>query len=1020
MKRAPYSLPILSGKPIWRSLESKDQPAVEGAPEFETPPKEVTGVLSRRGFLGAGAASAALLGEGCIRRPVEHILPYTKAPEYVIPGIANHYATQLDVRGEAFGVLVESHEGRPTKIEGNPDHPTSIGAASIGAQAQIMDLYDDDRSKSAVQDGERVAVEDFDAALIAAVRAAQGDGGARLRLLLSPTASPTVLRLRKAIRDRLPHVMIHTWAPISESNAREGARIGFGSPMTPIVDYRLAKTIVSIDCDFLQTEQGSVRAAKYFAAGRVLAAPEDAKSMSRLWAVDSTYSLTGANADHRLRVPASWMEGILRALAGALVAEGVDLGECRALVAKDETTLAAEKWVKTAAKELVANKGQGAIVVGRNQPPHLHALAIVLNDALGNVGKTIGYAPASDSLQPPDLGADLKTLATDMAGGKVDTLLILGCNPIYDGPGDVDFAAALEKVKTSIHLGLHRDETGVKCSWHVPMAHDLESWGDARALDGSYGIRQPLIAPLFGGRSAIELLSVIAGEPAKPYDVVQKTFQASATMPATWNIAWAEALRRGVVKQSSTVLNGVRPNVADVAAALGKAKPAAAATAENLEVNFVPCAKMHDGRHANNPWMQELPDPLTKVVWDNAALVSIATARALGVSSGDVVSISREGAKSIDVAVWVMPGQPDHAITISLGWGRTSVGRYGNGRGFNAAPLRTSNALGFATGVKVAKKSERYDLVSTQMQSEMEGRPVALDATVAEYLDNPQFAKYRSPMPRPLPLWQRVDYNGRKWGMTIDLNACTGCNACVVACIAENNIAMVGKEQVYRGRHMQWLRVDRYYVGEAENEPEIAFQPVMCVQCEEAPCENVCPVNATTHSEEGLNDMAYNRCIGTRYCANNCPYKVRRFNYLNWWGRAPYDVTSLYGDIPETQKMAFNPNVTVRMRGVMEKCTYCVQRIEEAKIAARRGGMVTGQEHLRDGSILTACQQTCPSDAIRFGDLNDPSSKVSELQKSDRGYALLAVIGTHPRTMHLGKIRNPSSEMPAAPKKEGA
>jgi molybdopterin-containing oxidoreductase family iron-sulfur binding subunit len=509
----------------------------------------------------------------------------------------------------------------------------------------------------------------------------------------------------------------------------------------------------------------------------------------------------------------------------------------------------------------------------------------------------------------------------------------------------------------------------------------------------------------------VEVLALLAGEPAKPYDVVQKTFKDAATMPSMFQSAWASALKLGLVKQSSTVLTGVRPNVADVAAAIAKNKAPALPSAQSLEVTFQACPKMHDGRHANNPWLQELPDPLSKIVWDNAALVSIETAKALGVSSGDVVSISREGAKGIDIAVWVMPGQPDHSIALALGWGRTSVGRYGNGRGFNVSPLRSSNALGFAAGAKVDRKAERYDLVVTQDHNSMEGRPVALDATVAEYTDNPIFTKYRSGTPRALPMWQRVDYTGHKWGMSIDLNACTGCSACAVACIAENNISYVGKEQVYRGREMHWLRIDRYFVGDDESNPMVAFQPVMCVQCEEAPCENVCPVNATTHSEEGLNDMAYNRCIGTRYCANNCPYKVRRFNYLNWWGTAPYDVASLYGDIPEIQKMVFNPNVTVRMRGVMEKCTYCVQRIEEAKIASRRSAPGQNGQPLKDGSIVTACQQVCPADAIVFGDLNDPSSKVSALHKGDRSYALLAVIGTHPRTAHLGKIRNPNPEV---------
>jgi molybdopterin-containing oxidoreductase family iron-sulfur binding subunit len=1004
MKRAPYSPAPDRG--VWTSLDHKRDPEAQkeaAAKEFLQPIPPEGLKLSRRGAIGAAAASAALLSEACIRRDVEHILPYTKAPEYIIPGIANHYATVLTVRGESIGVIVECHEGRPTKIEGNPDHPSSLGAASLIAQAKIMDLYDADRSDSPREAGKKVAWEDFDEALGSKVRGAASDGGAKLRILMRPTRSPTEMRLRKAIRDRFPHVMIHTWSPVADAS-RAGTTIAFGSPMTPIVDYSAAKVIVSIDCDFLQTEQGSVRANRLYAKGRHVASPDDAKAMSRLWAAYSSLTVTGSNADHRLRFSAAGMDTLLRALAGELVAAGIDLNDVKSSVAGAKVEGPADAWVKGVAKELAANKGRAVVVVGRNQPAHVHALAAVINDALDAVGKTLAYAPVPDALQPGDLAGGLKALAADMNAGKVDTLLIIGCNPVYDAPGDVDFGAALGKVATSVHLSMHNDETSAKCTWHVPMTHELESWGDARAMDGTYSIRQPMIAPILGGKSAIELLALLAGEPSKPYDVVQKTFKDAATMPSMFASAWASALKLGLVKQSSTVLTGVRPNVADVATAVAKNKAPALPSAQNLEVTFSPCAKMHDGRHANNPWLQELPDPLSKLVWDNAALVSIETAKALSVASGDMVHLSVNG-QTVDAAVWVMPGQPDHTIAVSLGWGRTSSGRYGNGRGFNFSKLRSSDSLGFAAGAKVERAGSQYDLVVTQDHNSMEGRPVALDATVTEYLENPLFAKYRSVKPRSLPLWERVDYTGHKWGMSIDLNACTGCNACVVACIAENNIAIVGKEQVYRGREMHWLRIDRYFVGEDESNPAIAFQPVACVQCEEAPCENVCPVNATTHSPEGLNDMAYNRCIGTRYCANNCPYKVRRFNYLNWWGTAPYDVTSMYGDIPEIQKMAFNPNVTVRMRGVMEKCTYCVQRIEEAKIGSRR----TGQP-MKDGSVITACQQTCPTDAIHFGDLNDPSSKVAEMHKSDRSYALLADIGTHPRTAHLGKIRNPATE----------
>jgi molybdopterin-containing oxidoreductase family iron-sulfur binding subunit len=994
---------------LWTSLAQKNDPGVGADPAQEFLPGAVGDVvvpteaekkarLSRRGFLGFGAASAALLSEACIRRPVDKILPYTKAPEQTIPGVSYHYATVLSVRGEALGVLAESHEGRPTKIEGNPDHPASAGGASLIAQAAIMDLYDPDRSNAVRRGGKKLEdSEEFDKVLSELARSLGADAG-KVRVLMPPTTSPTVLRLRKAIREKYPHLRFHTWAPVSESNQQQGLKAAFGQAMRAVADYS-ARVILSLDCDFLQTEQGSVRAAKAFAKGRRVEKPADADRMTRLYAIESVMTVTGSNADHRLRLPASRMDAYLRALANELAsAHGVELGPLKSTVAGAAPTEVPEKWIKLVAKELAAHKGQSVIAVGRHLPAHVHALAAVLNDALANGGKTVAYAPAADPLEPADLAADLKALVDEAS--SVETLLILGGNPVYDAPSDLGFEAALAKIKTSIHLSDRFDETSEKCTWHVPMAHALESWGDARGVDGTWSIRQPLIAPLHGGRSDIEVLAVLAGEAPKGYEAVRKTFKESAAIPAMFDAAWSSALQRGAAKQSATLLfAGLKPNLEEVAALVAKAPVAPPLGAGAFEVVFVPCAKLHDGAHANNPWLLELPDPMTKIVWDNAALVSPKTAKDLGLAPHDVLSVTVDGGKPVEIAAWTLPGMADGVVALPLGWGRRAAGRYGNGRGFDVYPARTSKGLGFASA-RVAKVSGKtHDLVQTQEHHSMEGRPIALDVTVAEYKSNPLFAKYKSPTPRTLPLWNPVEYTGYKWGMSIDLNACTGCSACIVACQVENNIHFVGKDQVYRGREMLWLRVDRYFVGDSEDDPQVAFQPVACVQCEEAPCENVCPVNATAHGPEGLNDMAYNRCIGTRYCANNCPYKVRRFNYLNWRGE-------MYGEIPETEKMAFNPNVTVRMRGVMEKCTYCVQRIEEAKIDARRtGGKVESKK------LLTACQQTCPADAIVFGDLNDPNAKVTELQKSERGYALLAELGTHPRTLHLGRIRNPNPEM---------
>ncbi|HEY1960164.1 MAG TPA: 4Fe-4S dicluster domain-containing protein [Polyangiaceae bacterium] len=1029
-KRQPYPQePARPGdKPVWITLgEKRSAKAPDASAELVTPIKSSdvipTSRLSRRGFLGLGAASAAIASEGCIRRQVEHIYPYAKAPEYVIPGVPNHYATILTRHDEYVGALVESHEGHPTKIEGNQDHPTSLGSADAMMQAATMDLYDADRSATVREkNGKGSDWAAFDKAFDAILKTLAADGGGKLRVLMRPSNSPTIIRLREAAVDKFPHARFHFYAPVSQGNVYAGGKIAFGTPVMPRYNYAFAKTIVSLDADFLGTEQGALHATKGFARGRRIERPSD--PMSRLWVVEPTLTVTGANADERFRLAAGDVDAFARALAGELASRGVDIGPVKDAIGDAKAPEGTDAFVKALADDLVANKGKSAVVAGRRQPPHVHALVHALNTALENVGRTASYAPVSD-LVPFDLGADLKALADDIDGGKVDVLLVLGGNPVYDAPGDIKLGEKFDKVPTSIHLSSHFDETSEHCTWHLPMTHELEQWGDGRAYDGTWSIQQPLIAPLHGGRSAIEILARLGEEPAKAYDLVRTTFRERAMTPAHFEAAWKTALRLGLDSGSNSIQFEAHATLPDVAAALQKAPLPKPIGPQNLEIAIAPDNKLHDGMSANNPWLLELPDPLTKIVWDNAALFSPATAKALDIEDNDVVSLSRDGAQTIEVAAFVMPGQADNSIGLVLGWGRQNSGRYGNGRGFDVSPLRTVKDMDIMSGAKLAKSGRTYKLVQTQEHGRMEGRPLALDTTVEEFKSNPHFVLFPSdekeiaetgpvkrelerpgsPTPKTGPLWDRIKYEAHKWGMTIDLSTCTGCNACVVACIAENNIAFVGKEQVYRGREMHWLRIDRYFVGEEENNPDIAFQPVACVQCEDAPCENVCPVNATTHSEEGLNDMAYNRCIGTRYCANNCPYKVRRFNFLEW--RSPegarQPVLDTYQDIPETEKMAFNPDVTVRMRGVMEKCTYCVQRIEEAKIAARRE-----QRGMGPNEIKTACQQTCPADAIVFGDLNEPRSEVSRLARSERGYALLAVLGTHPRTTHLGKIRNPS------------
>jgi Fe-S-cluster-containing dehydrogenase component/anaerobic selenocysteine-containing dehydrogenase len=1034
--------------------------------------------IGRRGFLFFAGSAAALAAEGCARRPVEKILPYSKAPEHILPGVANHYATVRQFRGDAIGMLVESHEGRPTKVEGNPDHPSSNGATDLWTQAAIFELYDPDRSIEPLRGGRVPATQgvashqkatwaELDAVLADMARSAQADSGAKLRVLHEPSTSPTFLRLRDAMLAKYPQAKFVPWTSVGDGNAREGARIAFGQVVNVVPDYAQAKVILSLDSDFLGTETGNVRANRDFAAGRKLVNGAN-DGMSRLYVVEPTFTTTGMNADHRLRLAAQDVEGYLVALAKELAkTHGIDLGALANVNVAAPATIPAH-WLRAVAKDLAGARARGVVVAGTRQPARVHALVHALNAALGNAGHTVNYFPVADPLEG-DPTVALKTLVDDIVKGAVGSLVILGGNPVYDAPADLKLGERLRALGSTVHVSSHFNETSEACLWHAPRAHELEAWGDLRAIDGTVAVQQPLIAPLFNGRSDIEILAKLAGDISpKGYDLVQATVRGSLSSQGTMTRAWNDALKKGVLGTAAKAFGPMDARKTEVAAAFGTAaKPAAALGPDNLEVTFAPCPKIFDGRYANNPLLLELPDPVNKLTWDNVATISKATAQALGVENGSVVRLTRGGAATpVDIAVWITPGQADNSLGLVLGWGRQKAGRYGNKHGFDVGGLRTTDAMWIASGVKAATlgvgeldalkaklrtvgmaagdspaagrirpddpfevDTHVYKLSQTQEHDTMEGRPVAIDATLDEYKKQPFFPMFPSttvgdrkdldqhgksvpvretgsPDPTTPPLWTSVDYSKvHKWGMGIDLTSCTGCNACVIACQIENNVPAVGKEMIWRGREMYWLRIDRYFVGLDTNDPQIVFQPVACVQCEEAPCENVCPVNATEHSPEGLNDMAYNRCIGTRYCANNCPYKVRRFNFLNY-----HTSGGTYEDVPETEKMHYNPDVTVRMRGVMEKCTYCVQRIQEAKITSKRTG-----EPIKDGSVKSACQQACPTGAIVFGDLNDPNSAVAKWRQKDRSYRLLAELGTRPRTTYLGKIRNPNAEM-----KEGA
>jgi Fe-S-cluster-containing dehydrogenase component/anaerobic selenocysteine-containing dehydrogenase len=985
---------------VWRSLEQKADPArlQEEACGSDVVKQTIDTkelfTLRRRNFMTLGGAMATLAGiEGCIRRPVENIMPYADMPEYVNPGVPLHYATVSNRQGEALGLLVTTYEGRPTKIEGNPDHPTSLGAADLLTQASILDLYDTERARSPMLKGTAATFADFDAALAAKLDELGKRGGAGLRVLAQPTNSPTFMRVRDALKRKLSSARVHTYAPINQSTVAAGTKLAFGRGANVLYDFSRAKVVLALDSDFMMTEQGSVLSARQFAMARNMESA--AGDMNRLYSVESTLTVTGSNADHRLRLPAQDILRYTKALAAELAsAHRMELGPIAGAVQGASADGIPEKWVKQVAADLARNHGAGVIVAGARQPAEVHALVHALNRALGNVGTTVTFAEAVDPSESDNF-ADIAALVSDMNAGNVDTLVILGGNPAHDAPADLAFAAALAKVGTSIHVSAYDDETAALCTWLVPLAHELETWGDQLSSMGHYSVQQPLIAPLWGGRSPSEIVGQLAGIPNwRGYELVHATAESK---DFRGEIAWRELLHKGVsMKPMLAILGASSVDYAGVAAALSKAAEPAALGKDNLEVVFMPDTKFYDGRHANNTWLLEAPDPVTRITWDNAALIAPSTAKALGIKSGDLITL-KKGAASITIVAWLQPGVAANSVTLSLGWGRKKAGSNGNGRGFDVYPLRTSTAPHFTSGVTLEKVGKTYPISQTQEHDLMEGRPLAIDATLEQYKEQPNFTEYRSPDPAVGPLWETQDYSqGQQWGMVIDLNTCNGCNACVIACQSENNVPVVGKEQVARGREMHWFRIDRYYVGENEDEPEVAYQPIGCQHCEEAPCENVCPVAATSHSPEGLNDIAYNRCIGTRYCMNNCPYKVRRFNFLNF---------NL--DIPETRQMQFNPNVTVRFRGVIEKCSYCVQRIQTAKISAKREGRRT----VRDGDVKSACQQTCPTQAISFGDLNDPESVVSKKRKTDRNYALLAEIGARPRTRFLGKIRNPNPEM---------
>ncbi len=1059
----------------WRSLEEWNN-----SPELEELQREfpdgasdwaATDPVSRRRFLALMGASLGLAGvNGCgASPPREKIVPYVRTPEQLVPGRPLFYATAFPLAGYATGVLVESHMGRPTKIEGNPDHPASLGATDVFAQASILGLYDPDRSQTITNRGQISSYGNFVKVLQEAMSEQRKKKGAGLRILTETIGSPTLAyQLRALFGD--PELSEAKWClhePVSRQNIIEGCKLAFGTPCEPVYRFDKAEVVLSLDADFLSSGPGHLRYAHDFMGRRrVWDTPGGQARMNRLYVVESTPSTTGAVADHRLPMRASAIVALARTLGkgmedrlrerppekpdysplfrflgAALGSPAVDIGEPQ------------KRWLQGLIGDLVMpQNAKSAMLAGSCQPPGIHGLVHALNAVLGNIGETVDYVdPVAANPVEANRTQSLKELTEDLAGGDVELLVILSGNPVYTAPADVELAAALNETSRranalTIHLGLYQDETARLCQWHIPETHYLEMWSDGRAYDGTASIIQPLIAPLYqGAKSVHEVVAALSGHPElSGHGLVRDYWRRflfpeerdTKVAPDAFERVWQQSLHDGFIARTTST-----PKQVQLQEGWSKGlAELASKEAGGLEIVFKPDPAVFDGRFANNAWLQELPKPLTKLTWDNAALMSKKTAEERfgvrlepgwkggehGQVFADLIELQYRG-RTLRLPAWIVPGHAEDSVTVHLGYGRTFAGKVGTGAGFNAYTLRTSQALWFDGGLEVTKAGGKHLLACTQFHHLMMGRDLARSLSLDNYRKGgtgrvhlPMVAGAESAKPRlgaedrgfedsapathqhhgHASLFPEWEYKGYKWGMAIDLTACTGCGACVVACQAENNIPVVGKEQVARGREMHWLRIDTYHEGDPAN-PATHFQPVPCMQCENAPCELVCPVAATSHSPEGLNDMTYNRCVGTRYCSNNCPYKVRRFNFFQF---ADYATESL--------KLQRNPDVTVRSRGVMEKCTYCVQRINAGRIEAEKE-----DRRIADGDVLTACQAACPTRAIVFGDLNDQEkdgkarSEVGKMKESRLNYALLEELNTRPRTTYLERVRNPSERL---------
>ena len=961
--------------------------------------------LSRRNFLSLIAASVALAGlEGC-KKPVQKIIPYVEAEIGTIPGIPKYYASTIPWKNNALGVVIENHDERPVKVEGNEKHPSTLGKSNAFSQASTIEMYDPDRARGVKYNGKKV---DWSEYLKFAKDINKGDGKG-LAVLMQESSSPTIKSIQNDFKTKFPSASWVSYESVNNENLYKGIEKAFSKKLQPIYRLENAQIIVSLGSDFLGVDDNNIYNTRKFAQNRDIV--DENSTMNRLYVAESSITSTGSSADHRLNIPQHEMESILAELSYELKKLGLSVDANKV---KSSNNL----WIKAAAEDLMSNRGDSIILGGSQLSPEFHQLIALLNNQLN---APVDYYPLNLS-QVSSL-ADFKSLCDDIKNNKIKNLIILGANPVYDSPADFNFGDLLKNVPNSVHLTNILDETSKLCSWNIAMTHYFECWGDAMSYDGFVSIVQPQIMPLFDSKSAIQVLTpLVYSKELSSYDTVKNVWKSDIVKSGNFEREWEKVLHDGLYKNTIIKKEQVRPSSKTSTTQLNNSIKL---DDNKFEIVFNASSSVYDGRFANNGWLQEIPKPVTSLTWDNAALISIKVAKKLNIKNGQMIEIKIDN-KSIKLPAWITPGQNQKSISLELGYGREFEGRLGNGVGFNVYPLRMSSNPSYSLNASISVLDETYPLASTQdhhgleedqyaapgfdklSNNEVQSRIPELvkQSTLDYYKDNPDWVqkKVEEHKPDKKRSWAdhsmynpepEYDYSkGPQWGMSIDLTSCTSCNACSIACQSENNIPVVGKQQVMNGREMHWIRIDNYFAGDPDN-PEMSTQSVACVHCELAPCETVCPVAATTHSSDGVNQMTYNRCLGTRYCANNCPYKVRKFNFYNYTR-----------DLPEVVQMAMNPDVSIRFRGVMEKCTYCYQRVSAARISAENEN-----REIQDGDFQVACQQSCPADAIKFGDINDPNSAVSKAKRRNRDYALLAHLGTAPRTTYLAKIRNQNPKL---------